>query len=105
LIEANAVIQGELAGQLPLVLHIGAEIPAQQRIGVGDGLRRRRRDGPDIPWEYRRYVGDIGLLRRHHVAEPQGMRAVHFIGRVELGAVHLAGARDIGGDIIEGEIA
>ena len=42
LIEANPVIEGELAGQLPLVLDVGAEIPAQQRIGIVDGERRRR---------------------------------------------------------------
>jgi hypothetical protein len=105
LIETEAEVQRQLVGQLPFVLHINAEIPAEQGIAVDDRKWSScwiASVGVDI--EYIRYVGNVGLLRGNHIAEPQCVRAAHIIGGVELRAVHLAGAGDIGGNTIEEEI-
>ena len=105
MIEADAVIQCKLFGELPFVLNVSAEIPAQQRIGIGDSKWSSCRVttvGIDI--EYGRYIGNVGFLRSNHITKSQCVSAVHLIRRVELRPIHLAGTGDVGGDTIEEEV-
>ena len=104
MVEAQAGIEGQLIGQLPFVLDVGADVPAEQRGLIGDG-KRRSGHRADIAGQDGRDVADVGLLAAHREAGAQRVAVVDDVGAVELRAGQRALPDHVGGDVVEHQVA
>src|SRR5580658_7677760 len=104
LIEPEAGIEHELVGQLPFVLDVSADIPAELgAVVVND--KRWSRHGADVSRQDRVNVVDIGLFAAHREAKSQSVAVVDEVGRVGLDAVEHALPSHVRGNIVEFEVA
>ena len=106
LIEAQAGVDRELVGHLPLVLDIDSHQHAQFRDVVGDRHRRAVVGAvADHAGLDQRRIADECLLAADREAGAERMRRIELIGAVALDAVGVGSAGDIRGDAVQQEIA
>ena len=108
LIEAKPADEGELVGDLPLVRHVDAGEPAQQRARI---RHAERNVGQDLRAGGRvdRQQLVVGLHQRllaaHVKPAADGVRIGHAPGRIGLDAVDQAAAEHVGRSAVEHEVA
>src|SRR5262245_16879059 len=106
LIEADPEIEGELVGELPLVLQVNSHQPAELRRAVDHTEGRINwRAGHGIDGQQCIPGGDLAVLSAHDKSGTQRVRWIETEGGVGLHAVVEAAAKDIGGNPVEDEIA
>ena len=105
LVESQPGIEGQLVGDLPLVLEVAAEQPAEFVAAIVNVERRLDRIAGRVERFHGRCAGDLGLLAARGKSGPQRVRVRHPISAVALQAVDERGAQHVGRHTVEQHVA
>ena len=106
LIEAEAIVECQLLGQLPFVLQVEPGDPPDLADRVDNADRGRTRiAGSGIDRQHPISAGDVGLLAAANKARPQGMSLIESISGIALHAVDECPAKLVGRDTVEDDVA
>ena len=104
LVEANAGVERQLAGQLPFILNVGAKKPAELIDAVANVGRVIDRFAGGIERLDRGQILHLRLFAARDKSRPDGVNVRDLVGHVALNAVEERGSQHVGCGVVEQQV-